>query len=142
MFTNASDDLDLVLAQLTKLVESGKIILEIVKKYKEKDPDTECEEEKNNKRRYVIVRTLHAGVFAGYLVKKDGAEVILSNARRIWKWDGAASLSQLAMEGTSLPAKCKFPCEIEIIELLGAIEILNVTEKARLNIAMVPIWKV
>jgi len=52
----------------------------------------------NNK--YVIVRTYSAGVFAGTLVSREGREVTLADARRIWYWDGAASLSQLAMEGT------------------------------------------
>ena len=44
---------------------------------------------------YVIIRTYSAGVFAGYLEKRNGQEVVLRKARRIWYWDGAASLSQL-----------------------------------------------
>lgn len=51
----------------------------------------------------VIVRTYSAGVFAGELETKDGREVTLMNARRLWYWTGAASLSQLAQEGTSKP---------------------------------------
>jgi hypothetical protein len=91
--------------------------------------------------KYVIVRTYSAGVFAGYLKSKKGQEVLLLNARRIWYWDGAASLSQLAMEGSSKPENCKFPQEVAEVELLNAIEIISCTEKARLNIASVPIWK-
>lgn len=60
--------------------------------------------------KYVIVRTYSAGVFAGELESRTGQEVVLRNARRIWYWSGAASLSQLAMEGTKDPANCKFPC--------------------------------
>ena len=90
---------------------------------------------------YVIVRTCSAGVFAGYLKSRSGQEVVLLNARRIWYWIGAASLSQLAMEGTSSPKTCKFPCEVARVELLQAIEILYVTEKARLSIKEVPVWK-
>ena len=52
---------------------------------------------------YVIVRTYSAGVFAGYLESRVDREAVLRNARRIWYWDGAASLSQLAMEGTKKP---------------------------------------
>lgn len=89
---------------------------------------------------YVIVRTYSAGVFAGYLDKRVGREVTLTNARRIWYWDGAASLSELAMKGTSKPENCKFPCEVDQVLLLEAIEILNVTEKAKASIASVPIW--
>ena len=44
--------------------------------------------------KYVICRTYSAGVFAGYLESRNGQEVVLRNARRIWYWKGAASLSQ------------------------------------------------
>jgi hypothetical protein len=91
--------------------------------------------------KYVIVRTYSAGVFAGELVSRKGQEVILKNARRLWYWKGAASLSQLAEEGTSCPNECKFPCEVSQVELLQAIEILNVSEKAKSSIKGVPVWK-
>jgi hypothetical protein len=90
---------------------------------------------------YVIVRTYSAGVFAGYLAKRTGQEVTLKQARRIWYWDGAASLSELAVHGASKPAQCKFPVAVESIELLNAIEILECTEKAKVFIDSVPVWK-
>lgn len=89
---------------------------------------------------YIIVRTQSAGVFAGTLKKRVGKEVTLTNARRLWYWKGGASLSQVAMEGVKYPAECKFPCEVDQVTLTEAIEILNVTEKARKNIAAVPVW--
>lgn len=92
------------------------------------------------KHRYVIVRTYSAGVFAGTLVSRKGQEVVLANARRIWYWAGAASLSQLAVDGTSQPDKCQFPCEVSRVELLQTIEILDVTPKAQASIKAVPIW--
>ena len=92
------------------------------------------------KNKYVIVRTYRAGVFAGELVSRKGQEVVLENARRIWYWSGAASLSQLAMDGTSDPSNCKFPCEVKRIELLQAIEIIDVTLKAEASIKAVPVW--
>ena len=93
------------------------------------------------KRKYVIVRTYSAGVFAGEMVSRKGQEVVLANARRIWYWSGAASLSQLAMEGTTDPNNCKFPCEVKRVELLQAIEILDVTPDAEKSIKSVPVWK-
>jgi len=90
--------------------------------------------------KYVIVRTYSAGVFAGELESRSGQEVVLRNARRIWYWDGAATLSQLAMEGTSKPESCKFPCEVDRVELFQAIEILDTTEKARESIKGVEVW--
>ena len=91
--------------------------------------------------KYVIVRTYSAGVFAGELESRKGQEVVLLNARRLWYWSGASSLSQLAAEGVKRPKDCKFPCEVSRVELLQAIEILDVTDAARANIAEVPIWK-
>lgn len=94
-----------------------------------------------NKMKYVIARTYSAGVFAGYLEKRVGREVILRDARRLWYWEGAASLSQLAMSGTSLPDKCKFPESVDRVELLEAIEILDVSEAAQNSINSVKVWK-
>ncbi len=90
---------------------------------------------------YVIVRTYSAGVFAGYLDSRKDKEAVILHARRIWSWEGAASLSQLAQEGTSKPDKCKFPCEVDKVTLTEAIEILDVTEDARASIQGVPQWK-
>ena len=91
--------------------------------------------------KYILVRTHSAGVFVGNLKSKKGNEVILTKARRLWYWDGASSLSQLAMEGVTRPENCKFPCEVNEVTLLNVIEIIPMTEKARKNIAGVPIWK-
>lgn len=95
----------------------------------------------HDEKQYYIVRTYSAGVFAGYIESHDGQEVIMRNARRIWYWDGAASLSQLAMEGTKKPENCKFPCEVDQVMLMEAVEILKCTEKARLSIENVPVWQ-
>ncbi len=84
--------------------------------------------------KYVIVRTYSAGVFAGNIISRNGQEVILENGRRLWYWDGAASLSQLAEEGTKKPHNCKFPQEVKRVELLNAIEILDVSEEAEKSI--------
>jgi len=91
--------------------------------------------------KYCIVRTYSAGVFAGYLESRTGQEVVMREARRIFYWDGAASLSQLAMSGTSKPQSCKFPEAVDRVELLQAIEILDCTEKAKKSIASVGVWK-
>jgi hypothetical protein len=92
-------------------------------------------------KRYVIVRTYSAGVFAGTLESREGKEVVMTKARRLWYWDGAASLSQLAMEGVKRPENCKFPCEVDRVELTEAIEILDCTDAARESIAGVHVWK-
>jgi len=90
--------------------------------------------------KYVMCRTYSAGVFAGYLESQDGKSVTLRKARRIWYWKGAASLSQLATEGTSDPDGCKFPCEVDSVILTEAIELINITKKAKESIKGVTIW--
>lgn len=90
--------------------------------------------------KYVIARTYSAGVFAGYLESKLDKEVTLTKARRLWFWDGAASLSQLAMEGVSKPENCKFPCEVDRVVLTETIELLDCTDKAKESIASVKVW--
>ena len=89
---------------------------------------------------HVIVRSRDAGVFAGILVCRDGSEVDLANARRIWYWDGAATLSELATKGTSKPAKCKFPAPVAEITVLGVCEVIPMTSAAVASIASVPVW--
>jgi hypothetical protein len=91
--------------------------------------------------KYCIVRTYSAGVFAGILKSKDGKEVVMTDARRIWYWDGAASLSQLAMSGTSKPENCKFPEPVNEVYLTEAIEIIPCTEQAIKSIKGVTIWR-
>ena len=89
----------------------------------------------------VIVRTYSAGVFAGTLESRTGQEVVLSNARRLWYWSGAASLSQLAVTGTSKPKDCKFPVAVPSVTLTEALEILEVTPEAESSIKAVPVWQ-
>jgi len=94
--------------------------------------------------RYVIVRTYAMGVFAGTLdTASTETQKILTNARRIWYWAGAASLSQLATDGTSRPKECKFPAEVSRVELTSpnGFEVLDVTDKARESIASVKPWQ-
>jgi hypothetical protein len=94
--------------------------------------------------RDVIVRSYAMGVFAGTLHPSSTETLkILTNARRIWYWSGAASLSQLAMEGTSDPGNCKFPVVVDRVELTSpqGFEVLDLTPKAKASIDSVPIWR-
>ena len=91
--------------------------------------------------KYCMVRTYSAGVFAGTIEQRDGKEVLLSDARRIWYWSGAASLSQLAQSGTSDPNGCKFPEPVDAVLLTEVVEIIPITEQAKATIKAVPGWK-
>ena len=81
--------------------------------------------------RFCIIRTYSAGVHAGYVKSHNGKEVTLVNARRLWKWAGAFSLSEMAVNGVSKPSECKFATAVPEIILTEAIEIIPCTEKAK-----------
>ena len=88
-----------------------------------------------------VVRTRSAGVFFGAIMERGGLEVRMTNARRLWYWSGAASLSQLAMEGVKNPSECKFSMPVASVVLTEVIEIISCTSDAVANIAKVPEWK-
>jgi hypothetical protein len=89
---------------------------------------------------FKIVRAAQAGVFAGTIESVEGEVVTMTNARRIWYWAGAASLSQLAMSGTKKPKECKFPAAVDRISIRGWIEIIDVSPEAEASIGKVPVW--
>lgn len=80
---------------------------------------------------YCIIRTYSAGVHAGYVKAHNGKEVVLVNSRRLWKWAGAFTLSEMAVNGVSKPDECKFTVTVPEITLTEAIEIIPCTEKAK-----------
>jgi hypothetical protein len=93
--------------------------------------------------KYAIVRCQGAGVFLAQVVSrsKDGMQAKLKDSRRLWYWSGAASLSQLAVEGTKKPGECKFPIAMPEQEVTGVLEIIPVTDAAKASIDAVPVWK-
>jgi hypothetical protein len=92
-----------------------------------------------------MVRSYAAGVFYGEIESKkhevSGLVVTMKNARRVWYWAGAASLSQLATEGTKKPHECKFPAPVSSVELMNVVEIIPLTEAALKNLNGVAVWK-
>ena len=89
----------------------------------------------------VIIRGDRSGVFFGTITKKEGREVTLEKCRRLWYWDGAASISQLATNGTTRPGACKFTVTVDNIVILDAIEIICCSDKAIKSIEGVAEWK-
>ena len=89
---------------------------------------------------YCIVRTYTAGVFAGYLKERNGKEGTILQARRLWYWSGASSLSEACLHGFANPSSCKFPEEVPSVILTEIIEILPCTEKARKSIKEIKVW--
>ena len=90
---------------------------------------------------YYIVRGKNSGVFAGNIKERNGQEVLMSNVRRLWYWDGAASISQLAAEGTVCAGNCKFSIPVDEVLVLDAIEIDTCSKKAEASIKGVKEWR-
>ena len=76
----------------------------------------------------VLVRTYSAGVHFGYLVSRDGKEVQLERSRRIWRWSGAWTLSEIASAG--LDAEKSNVAAPVTVTLTEAIEIIDCTPEA------------
>ena len=108
--------------------------------YVPKDSVKELAETRNGME-YVMIRTYSAGVHCGWLKERNGKEVTLLDSIRIWKWSGAASLSQLSQEGTNDASNCKFGMPMKEVILTEAIEVIKMTESAKQSIQNVPSWK-
>lgn len=77
----------------------------------------------------VVVRTYGAGVHVGELVRRDGQDVTLRNARRLWRWRGANTLHEVATKGVSQDYT-RLSDPVSSIDLLTAIEVLEVAPAA------------
>ena len=87
-----------------------------------------------------LIRTYSAGVHFGTLVKRNGDEVVLENARRLHYWEGACSLSQVAIDGVDL-SKSRISVTVPEITLIGSIEIIPMSEKAAKLMMETEPWK-
>lgn len=84
-------------------------------------------------KKFVVVRTRNAGVHCGYLVSKKGVELVLSDARRIWRWRGANTLHEIANDGCAMD-HTRISQPISEISLPEHIECLTCTKKAADNL--------
>lgn len=91
---------------------------------------------------YYIIRGDRSGVFFAQIESRDGTEAVLLNCRRLWYWDGAASISQLAMEGVKRPNNCKFTVTVSRMTITDMIEFIPCTPKAVQSIQAVKEWKI
>ena len=93
----------------------------------------------------VIIRSYGAGVFFGTLNEVeptgDKLAVELLNNRRLWRWEGACSISQIAEDGTKDPESCKFTKFVEQQIISGVVEIIPASEKAINVIENVKVWE-
>ena len=78
----------------------------------------------------VIIRTYSAGVWFGTLSQKAGNEVVLTDARRMWKWHAAKSISLSGCAKYGVNESHSKIVEAINSVWLEAIEIMPCTDKA------------
>lgn len=78
---------------------------------------------------HVLVRTYSAGVHLGELISLHGKHALLKDARRLWMWRGAFTLSEVATNGVGKGSRISLA--VPMIELTEAIEVIPTTEAAR-----------
>ena len=91
--------------------------------------------------KYYIVRGQSSGVFFGQVRERNGQEVTLGNVRKLWYWDGACAVEQLARDGVSLPRNCNFTVTVEEMTITDAIQLIPCTDAAQKSISGVAEWK-
>lgn len=96
---------------------------------------------KINAEQYYIVRTNSAGVFFGKIKEASHDEVTMTNVRKIWHWDGACAVEQLAIDGTKKPRDCKFTVIVPEMTIADPIQIIPCTEKATASLSGVEVWQ-
>lgn len=79
---------------------------------------------------HCVVRTYSAGVHLGVVASHDGKAVVLNDARRLWKWNGAFTLSEVATKGVAKNGS-RIAVALPVIHLTEAIELIPTTEEAR-----------
>lgn len=88
----------------------------------------------------VMIRTYSAGVHFGTLASRNGKEVILKDAHRVYSWVNACTLSQLSVQGSqNRSSENKISMAVSEIILTEAIEIMPMTDESFKNLTAV-IW--
>lgn len=77
-----------------------------------------------------IVRTQSAGVWFGTVSEKSGSEVILTSARRMWRWHATESISLSAVANHGIKHAQSKIAEPVVAVWLEAIELIPCSEKS------------
>ena len=94
---------------------------------------------KENK--FYIVRTDRAGVFFGKIKEASHEEVAMTDVRKLWYWEGACAVEQLALEGVKNPEACKFTVAVQDMVVMNPDQIIPCTDAATENLSKVAVWK-
>lgn len=93
-------------------------------------------------KKYYIVRTREAGVFFGEIKERSSKEITMKNVRKLWYWEGACAVEQIAVAGVAKPEYCKFTVVVDEMIIANPIQIIPCSDKSKKSIDGVKIWKI
>ena len=82
---------------------------------------------------FVVVRTYAAGVHVGELVSVTEKQVMLRDARRLWRWRGANTLHEVALRGVA-EEWTRISEPVARVLLLDSVEAIEATPEAAANL--------
>lgn len=83
---------------------------------------------------FVVVRTRNAGVHCGTLAESAGTAVVLTDARRVWRWRGANTLHEMSQAGIDT-GYSRISEPVPKILLTEAVEVIPCSDKASQNLS-------
>ena len=95
------------------------------------------------KSKICLIRSYASGVHFGEVIETrdtpHGLSVTLKDSRRVHYWEGAASLSQMAIDGIK---QGRIAMILPEIQVEGVCEIIPMSEAAIKNMNGQPVWRV
>jgi hypothetical protein len=89
-----------------------------------------------SKKRFVVTRARLSGVMCGYLESQTADEVVLTEARQVWRFGGCETVTGLAKEGSSLKKLTRIdkPAPRVSIQREAGMVILDCSAEAEANL--------
>lgn len=95
-------------------------------------------------KKYYIVRAKEAGLFFGQIKERKHNEVTMMDVQKIFYWQGACGIEQLAVDGMH-PNHATIPKVSIVVDemiIFNPVEIIPCTDKARDNLKAIKICKI
>jgi hypothetical protein len=83
--------------------------------------------------KFCVVRTFSAGVHMGTVAYHSGREVMLTDARRLWRWRGANTINEIAIRGVD-ENYSRISEPVAEVLLTEAVEIIPCAKDAQANL--------
>ena len=90
---------------------------------------------------FYIVRAAEAGVFFGKVESRTDREITMTDVRKIFYWEGACAVEELAVHGTASPNKCKLTVIVPRMIIVNPIQIIPCTDRATDILSRIRVWK-